>query len=208
MGLAGWRRLLWAAVAVWAAGLAVWAALALPAALRGPLPLTPSQAATAADAGARLLPAGRAPQRTLAAILPDGRMARMAVAAADGGARLVDFFATWCHACSLDLRVLKAYGARARTDGLPPPVAVDLRLAEPSTGYVVRFVHGQGLDFPVLLDATGTVTDAYGVTDLPTVVLVDGAGHVRWRHVGVLTLSALVAAVRAHAPSAQAAGRT
>jgi len=131
----------------------------------------------------------------LASIEPGGAAGRVRL----GGPRLLDFFATWCHACNLDMATLAAYARAAPARGLPPVVAVDLRLAEPSTAYVRGYAVGHKLPFPVALDATGSVSDRYGVTDLPTLILLDRAGKAVWRHTGVLSLASLEAAVAAHA---------
>ena len=140
------------------------------------------------------------PGTMLAAIAPGG--AGTQVDLGGGRVRLVDFFATWCHACNIDLATLSQYQKATASTHLPPVVAVDLRLAEPSTAYVKKFAAARALPFPVALDATGKVTDAYGVTDLPTMVLVDGQGKVLWRHTGVMALGPLEAAVRSHLPPA------
>ena len=195
------RRLrlgLWALVAMWAGVLLVAAGLRHGA--PKPVLFSATEAATAADASVRLVAKdpGGAPGRvaSLSALEPGGGTGTVAIGR--GGPVMVDFFAPWCHACQIDMQAMKAYALGARREHLPPLVAVDLRLAEPSTAYVRRFVRASGLPFPVALDATGKVTDAYDVGVLPTVVLVGDGGKVLWRHTGIIALDALVAAARAH----------
>ena len=121
---------------------------------------------------------------------------RTVVTVGGGHGALVDFFATWCHACAQDLRILNAYARlREREPGLPPVIGVDLRIAEPSTAYVRGFLLAHGVDFPVGLDATAAVFDRYGVTALPSNFLVSTGGRILWSHVGLLPLSGLVSAV-------------
>jgi len=129
----------------------------------------------------------------LSGLTPNGASATIRVGA--GSPHLVAFFATWCHACGEDLRVLDSY-ERARGPHAPSVVAVDLTVAEPSAAYVRAFAMRNHVAFPVALDATGKVADAYGVTALPTLALVDASGRIRWRHTGVLPLAALQAVVR------------
>lgn len=120
------------------------------------------------------------------------------VTVGNGHGALVDFFATWCHACVQDLRVLNAYARLQHRDrDLPPVMAVDLRIAEPSTAYVRSFVVAHGVHFPIGLDTTGSVFDRYGVTALPSSFVVSPGGRILWSHVGVLPLDRLVGMVRA-----------
>ncbi len=114
-----------------------------------------------------------------------------------GTTTLVAFFATWCHACHRDLAMLRSYAPLAEARGLPPVVAVDLRVAEPSTRAVARLVDTERLSFPVALDVHGQVADAYGVSELPELALVSPSGRILWRHVGVMSLSDLVRHVEA-----------
>jgi cytochrome oxidase Cu insertion factor (SCO1/SenC/PrrC family)/thiol-disulfide isomerase/thioredoxin len=165
----------------------------IAALLPGGVKVAPVAALGAAQDAAPPSPGG---SFTLPALTPAG--GTTTVGAGRGrGAALVAFFATWCQACREDLQVLGRYAAEAGSGGLPPVVGVDLRSAEPSTPWVQAFVRGAGVSFPVGLDGTGRVADAYGVTALPYLALVSADGRVLWRHVGVLPLATLVADVRA-----------
>lgn len=138
-------------------------------------------------------PSGTAAFR-LAGFMDQGKPAVLTVGGGHGA--LVDFFATWCHACAQDLRTLDAYTRLRRRDpNLPPVVGVDLRIAEPSTAYVRNFLLAHHVDFPVGLDATAAVFDRYGVTALPANFVVSKDGRVLWSHVGLLPLPGLVRAV-------------
>lgn len=122
--------------------------------------------------------------------LPGLSQARISVR---GVTTLVAFFATWCHACHRDLRVLRAYAPLAHARGLPPVVAVDLTVAEPSIQAVAALARSEHLSFPIALDVHGQVADAYGVSELPELALVSPTGRILWRHVGVMSLSDLLA---------------
>jgi cytochrome oxidase Cu insertion factor (SCO1/SenC/PrrC family) len=118
-----------------------------------------------------------------------------------GQPRLVMFFATWLSETS-DLRAqltaLNAYTAAARRGGLPPLVAVDEEVSEPSPGAVRAYLQqlGQPLDYPVALDTTGRLADGYGVQDQPWFVLTSASGKIVWSHDGWLPVAALEAAAR------------
>jgi cytochrome oxidase Cu insertion factor (SCO1/SenC/PrrC family) len=118
-----------------------------------------------------------------------------------GSPRLVLFFATWLSEVS-DLKSElidgNSYVAIARKDGLPPLVAVDETVVEPSAQAVRTYVTGLGtsLSYPVALDTTGRVADGYNVQDQPWLALVSASGKIIWSHDGWLSVPALTAAVQ------------
>jgi hypothetical protein len=130
-----------------------------------------------------------------------------------GSPHLVLFFATWLSEVS-DLKSElidgNAYSAAARKAGLPPLVAVDETVVEPSAQAVRTYLSGLGtsLSYPVALDTTGRVADGYNVQDQPWLALVSASGKVIWSHDGWLSVPVLTTAVH-HAlkPSGQPAGR-
>jgi cytochrome oxidase Cu insertion factor (SCO1/SenC/PrrC family) len=123
------------------------------------------------------------------------------VALGPGRARLVVFFATWLTEVSdlkSELLTGNAYTAAARRQGLPPLVAVDETVTEPSVQAVRSYLSGLGtpLAYPVALDTTGRVADGYDVQDQPWLVLVSASGKILWSHDGWVSLSALEAAAK------------
>jgi len=118
-----------------------------------------------------------------------------------GQPRLVMFFATWLSETS-DLRAqltaLDAYAAAARRSGLPPLVAVDEAISEPSPGAARAYLQqlGQPLGYPVALDTTGRLADGYGVQDQPWFALTSASGKIVWSHDGWLSVASLDAAAR------------
>jgi cytochrome oxidase Cu insertion factor (SCO1/SenC/PrrC family) len=134
--------------------------------------------------------------RTTLTAVPSG-----SVTLGPGQPRLVMFFATWLSETS-DLRAqltaLNAYTAAARRNGLPPLVAVDEEVSEPSPGAARTYLQqlGQPLDYPVALDTTGRLADGYGVQDQPWFVLTSASGKIVWSHDGWLPVAALEAAAR------------
>src|ERR1700678_399825 len=123
------------------------------------------------------------------------------VALGPGKARLVVFFATWLTEVSdlkSELLTGNAYTAAARRQGLPPLVAVDETVTEPSLQAVRSYLSGLGtpLAYPVALDTTGRVADGYDVQDQPWLVLVSASGKILWSHDGWVSLSALEAAAK------------
>jgi cytochrome oxidase Cu insertion factor (SCO1/SenC/PrrC family) len=146
---------------------------------------------------------------SLAAVSVQGPTDRVTLDGADGGTvalgpgkpRLVVFFATWLTEVSdlkSELLTGNAYTAAARKQGLPPLVAVDETVTEPSVQAVRSYLSGLGtpLAYPVALDTTGRVADGYGVQDQPWLVLVSASGKILWSHDGWVSLPALEAAAK------------
>jgi cytochrome oxidase Cu insertion factor (SCO1/SenC/PrrC family) len=109
-----------------------------------------------------------------------------------GKARLVVFFASWLSETS-DLKAqLAALNGYAKKSGLPPLVAVDETVTEPSDSAVRPYL--AGLSYPVGLDTTGRVADGYGVQDQPWLEIVNAKGKVTWQNDGWTSLSAIESA--------------
>jgi cytochrome oxidase Cu insertion factor (SCO1/SenC/PrrC family) len=166
-----------------------------------------------ADEVASLLPGHPhvASQQSLASIttqgpadhitLPSAESQGGTVALGPGKPRLVMFFATWLSEVSdlkSELLTGNAYVAAARREGLPPLVAVDETVVEPSDQTVRSYLKnlGTSLSYPVALDTTGRVADGYGVQDQPWLVLVSASGKILWSHDGWLPLPALESAAK------------
>jgi cytochrome oxidase Cu insertion factor (SCO1/SenC/PrrC family) len=151
-----------------------------------------------------------ASQESLASITVQGPADHVALPSATSGTKvllgpgaphLVLFFATWLSEVSglkSELIDGNAYVAAARKDGLPPLVAVDETVVEPSAQTVRTYLGGLGtpLSYPVALDTAGRVADGYGVQDQPWLALVSASGKIIWSHDGWLPLPALTAAVQ------------
>jgi cytochrome oxidase Cu insertion factor (SCO1/SenC/PrrC family) len=150
-----------------------------------------------------------ASQESLASITVQGPYDHVALPSATGGPKvdlgpgsphLVLFFATWLSEVSdlkSELLAGNAYDAAARKNGLPPLVAVDETVVEPSAQAVRTYLSGLGtsLSYPVALDTTGRVADGYNVQDQPWLALVSVSGKIIWTHDGWLPAPALTAAV-------------
>ncbi len=133
--------------------------------------------------------------------LPSAGASAGTVTLGPGQPRLVMFYATWLSEVSnlkSELVSGNAYAAAARRDGLPPLVAVDETVVEPSAQAVRAYLHnlGTSLDYPVALDTTGRVADGYGVQDQPWFALVSASGKIIWSHDGWLPPSSLESAAK------------
>ncbi len=97
---------------------------------------------------------------------------------------ILNFWATWCAPCRVEMPDLQAVYERHQADGL-----VILAINREETADTVRdFFHDElDLTFTPLLDETGDVARLYGVANYPTSVFVNGDGVVTAVHLGLMT---------------------
>jgi thiol-disulfide isomerase/thioredoxin len=92
----------------------------------------------------------------------------------NGRVVFLNFWATWCGPCRMEMPSMQRLYERLKRKGLEI-VAVNL---QEDRGSVQRFVDELGLSFPVLLDTTGRVGATYGARSIPTTYIVDREGFV------------------------------
>jgi thiol-disulfide isomerase/thioredoxin len=115
---------------------------------------------------------------------------------------LIDFMAVWCPPCREAMWQLKMVrGANAVDDLTILSVDIDYtESAEQLGGFREQYAGYNGSAEPsgwyFALDTLGTyVGPLYGATALPTLVLVDGAGHIRHTWVGATSASEIQGAI-------------
>jgi thiol-disulfide isomerase/thioredoxin len=96
-----------------------------------------------------------------------------------GNPTLVVFWATWCPPCRREIPTLKDLHKKYGPKGLQV-LAIALNYRE-TRDDVVRFQKEYELPYTVLWDEGNAVADKYGVSGIPTVVLVDPDGVIRYR---------------------------
>jgi peroxiredoxin len=104
---------------------------------------------------------------------------------------VLNFWASWCPSCRAEARDFGEFARRYRDRGVTV-VGVNLR---EDAATVRAFAEANGLDYPLLLDPDGAVGRIYQVVGIPTTIIIDAAGGVRGRHVGVLDGAQLAAYV-------------
>ncbi len=134
---------------------------------------------------------------SLQAVMPGGKFSTVRIGA---GSRpvLLEFFATWCPDCQEETpSLVRLQHLANRNANWPSVVAVDLRTSESSTAHVVHYVQRESLPFPVALDSKGSVSDQYGISGIPTQVLVSPAGRILWYHQGLIGWTSLTQHIKA-----------
>jgi thiol-disulfide isomerase/thioredoxin len=121
---------------------------------------------------------GRAPE--FSGTSPEGKTIRLSDFA--GKAVLVDFWASWCAPCRQELPFLAEQYSLNRDSGFVV-LAVNV---DKEAKNLDKFLSGLAVrpDFPVVHDPKSKICPLYELEGMPTSVLIDRRGIVRFRHVG------------------------
>ena len=96
---------------------------------------------------------------------------------------ILNFWATWCGPCAIEMPSLEALWRRYRDRGLVV-VAVSVDRGAPR-GLLEPYVHRLKLTFPILLDPDASTSEGWRVTALPATFIIRPGGDVTGMAVGV-----------------------
>ncbi len=99
---------------------------------------------------------------------------------------LVAFWATWCEACKEELPALNEI-AKQHSSKLE---VVSINVQEEAE-HVKEFLSSTNLKYPVILDESGELSDLFGVTAIPSVVLLAKGGEILYYGFRLPTLEKL-----------------
>jgi DsbE subfamily thiol:disulfide oxidoreductase len=129
------------------------------------------------DAGLRLLKE-RVPPRDFSLSLLEGET--KSLSSYKGKVVFLNFWATWCGPCRIEMPSLEALYNKFSDKGLEI-LAVNCREDQAA---VSSYLKNEGFSFPVLLDLNGRVSLNYGIQAIPTTFLIDRDGMIILRLVG------------------------
>ena len=92
---------------------------------------------------------------------------------------LIQFWATWCPVCRLERGTIDALAREHRV--------ITVALQSGDAAALRRYMKEAGLRFPVLPDPDGLVAERFGVVGVPTSLVVDGRGRIRFVTAGYTT---------------------
>jgi peroxiredoxin len=112
--------------------------------------------------------------------LPDRTGRTVSLDEFKGQVVLINFWASWCGPCRQEMPLLEELHQRYASLGftlLGINVEEDSALAD-------NFLQSMPVNFPILFDQTNSVSKAYDVIAMPTTVILDREGLVRFVHYG------------------------
>ena len=97
-----------------------------------------------------------------------------------GNVVMINFWASWCGPCLKEMPLLNNIHNKYEPLGFTV-LGVNV---EQNSDLARAFLADNGVDFPILLDTQNQVTQQYDVVAMPTTVLVDRDGKIRFLHKG------------------------
>jgi peroxiredoxin len=92
---------------------------------------------------------------------------------------LLQFWSTWCPVCSLE---------QGSIDSIDQDYAVlSIAMDDSSADEIQRWMAKEGVFYRVIHDPAGNISNRYGVRAVPTSMIIDAAGEIRFVEVGYTT---------------------
>ena len=97
-----------------------------------------------------------------------------------GNVVLLNFWASWCAPCRQEMPLLNDLHNKYEKLGF---VILGVNVEE-QTGKARSYIADRPVDFPILFDDQNTVSKQYNVIAMPTTVMIDRNGNIRYLHQG------------------------
>lgn len=119
--------------------------------------------------------------------LQDSDGARIQLSALKGKVVLLDFWATWCSPCKLEIPWFMEFQQTYATKGL---AAVGVAMDDEGWEKVKPYLNEHPIDYPIVV-GDGAFAKRYSVTALPVTLLIDRKGKIAARHNGLVDRAAV-----------------
>ncbi len=93
---------------------------------------------------------------------------------------MLNFWASWCGPCRTEMPILEKLHEKYKPMGFSM-VGVNV---EPDSKLAVEWLKATPVTFPILFDTKSEVSKLYQVAGMPSTVIVDRKGNLRWLHRG------------------------
>jgi cytochrome c biogenesis protein CcmG/thiol:disulfide interchange protein DsbE len=106
---------------------------------------------------------------------------------------LLDFWATWCHGCKIEIPWYMEFSEKYSKDGL---AVVGVSMDDDGWKAVKPFLKEKGMKYPVVIGNDG-LAKQYGLTEMPLTLLIDRDGKIAYSHAGVVDKDEFEGQIRA-----------
>jgi thiol-disulfide isomerase/thioredoxin len=113
--------------------------------------------------------------------MPDGSVHKLSELR--GKKVLLNFWATWCGPCQVEMPELEQAAQAHAGDGL---VILAVNQQE-APDVITPFAAKHGITFPLITNSSNDIGDGYGVRGLPTSYFINSDGTISFRQLGVVT---------------------
>jgi thiol-disulfide isomerase/thioredoxin len=93
---------------------------------------------------------------------------------------MINFWASWCGPCRTEMPILEKLSTKYKPMGFAM-IGVNV---EPDSKVAADWLKVTPVTFPILFDTRSEVSKLYSVSSMPSTVIVDRKGNLRWKHVG------------------------
>jgi thiol-disulfide isomerase/thioredoxin len=93
---------------------------------------------------------------------------------------MINFWASWCGPCRQEMPILEKLYSKYEPMGFTM-LGINV---EPDSQLAVNWLKDTPVTFPILFDTKSEVSKLYKVSSMPSTVLIDRKGNLRWLHRG------------------------
>lgn len=93
---------------------------------------------------------------------------------------MLNFWASWCGPCRTEMPILEKLHTKYKPMGFTM-IGVNV---EPDSAEAARWLQATPVTFPILFDTKSEVSKLYSVQSMPSTVIIDRKGNLRWLHRG------------------------
>ena len=132
----------------------------------------------------------------------DGKGKTLKLSDLKGKAVVVNFWATWCEPCKIEMPWLVDFQKKYGAQGLQ---IIGISMEDTDEKTISDFAHKMGVNYPILI-GTEKVADLYGGIDgMPTLFFVDRSGRIVEHELGLRGMDILEANIKKSMNSAETA---